>query len=93
MFKGMLIKESIEDENIIDYLTVHKVELWNTGGKPKYWTVLFFTASDRKFPELISKVMISDKAKGGNWFVDFKAENIKYIVFRNKILKYSIGNQ
>lgn len=37
--------------------------------------------------------MISDKAKGGNWFVDFKAENIKYIVFRNKILKYSIGNQ
>lgn len=37
--------------------------------------------------------MISDEAKGGNWFVDFKAENIKYIVFRNKILKYSIGNQ
>ena len=30
---------------------------------------------------------------GGNWFVDFKAENVKYIVFNRKILKYQIGNQ
>lgn len=39
LFEGALIKESIEDENILDYIYVHKVELWNTGGKPKYWTV------------------------------------------------------
>lgn len=92
LFEGMLIKESIEDENIIDYLTVHKIELWNTGGKPKYWTVLYFTAADSRFPELISKVMVANETKGGNWFVDFKAGNIKYIVFRNLVLKYTIGN-
>lgn len=92
LFEGVLIKESIDDESIIDYLTVHKVELWNTGGKPKYWTVLFFTATDVHFPELISKVMIADAQRGGNWFVDFKAENVKYIVFRDKVLKYHIGN-
>lgn len=36
--------------------------------------------------------MISDENRGGNWFVDFKQENTKFIVFRNKILKYKIGN-
>ena len=93
VYEGILIKESIDDENILDFLNINKIELWNTGGKPKYWTVLFFTSSRKDFPEQISKVMISDPDNGGNWFVDFKAGNEKYIVFRDKVLKYHIGNQ
>lgn len=93
IYEGVLIKESIEDENIIDLLNIHKVELWKTNGKPKYWTVLFFTCARTDFPEQISRVMISGPDNGGNWFVDFKAGNEKYIVFRNKVLKYQIGNR
>lgn len=93
VYEGVLIKESIEDDSIIDSINVHKIELWNTGGKPKYWTVLFFTSDKKDFPEQISKVMLAEPDKGGNWFVDFKAGNVKYIVFKNKILKYQIGNQ
>ena len=93
VYEGVLIKESIEDDSVIDILHVHKVELWNTGGRPKYWTVLFFTCDRKDFPEQISKIMVSDPDKGGNWFVDFKSGNEKYIVFKNKILKYQIGNQ
>lgn len=93
VYEGILIKESISDENVIDFLNIHKIELWNTGGKPKYWTVLFFTSDRKDFPELISKVMIADPNNGGNWFVDFKTGNEKYIVFKDKILKYQIGNQ
>ena len=92
-YEGILIKESIEDENILDLLNIHKVELWNTGGKPKYWTVLHFSCAERDFPERISRVMISDPRKGGNWFVDFRAGNVKVIVFRDKVLKYRIGDQ
>lgn len=92
VYEGVLIKESIEDDAIIDLLNIHKVELWNTGGRPKYWTVLFFTSAHRDFPKQISKVMIADGERGGNWFVDFKAGNEKYIVFRDKVLKYHIGN-
>ena len=93
IYEGILIKESICDENILDFLTVHKVELWNTGGKPKYWTVLYFTSAKKDFPNLVSKVMRSNKDGSMNWFVDFKAGNEKYIVFRDKVLKYTIGNQ
>lgn len=93
VYEGALIKESVTDDTIIDLLNVHKIELWNTGGKPKYWTVLFFTSDKKDFPEQISKVMGTDPDNGGNWYVDFKAGNLKYIVFKDKILKYQIGNQ
>ena len=93
VYEGVLIKESVEDDTVIDLMIVYKVELWNAGGSPKYWTALFFTSMENSFPERISKVMIADPERGGNWFVDFKAENVKYIVFRDKILKYRIGNQ
>ena len=93
VYEGILIKESIDNENILDFLNINKIELWNTGGKPKYWTVLFFTSSRIDFPEQISKVMISNPDNGGNWFVDFKSGNEKYLVFRDKVLKYQIGNQ
>ena len=36
IYEGVLIKESVNDENIIDFFNIHKIELWNTGGKPKY---------------------------------------------------------
>ena len=93
VYEGVLIKESVTDDAIIDLLNVHKIELWNTGGKPKYWTVLFFTSDIKDFPEQVSKVMGPDPENGGNWFVDFKAGNVKYIVFKDKLLKYQIGNQ
>ena len=92
VYEGILIKESIADDAVIDFLNIHKIELWNTGGKPKYWTALFFTSDKENFPEQISRVMLSG-SDGENWFVDFKADNEKYIVFKDKILKYQIGNQ
>ena len=93
MYEGILIKESITDDAIIDLIHVHKVELWDAGGKPKYWTALFFTCDRKDFPEQISRVMVSNLDNGGNWFVDFKSGNEKYIVFKDNILKYQIGNQ
>ena len=88
IYEGILIKESIADDTIIDFLNVHKVELWNVGGTPKYWTALFFTCDKVDFPEQISRVILSNTDNGEKWFVDFKADNEKY-----KILKYQIGNQ
>ena len=93
IFEGVLIKESVTDDAIIDMLHIHKIELWNTGGRPKYWTVLYFTSDKSDFPEQVSRVMKTDPDDGGNWFVDFKAGNTKYIVFRDRILTYRIGDQ
>lgn len=93
VYEGTLIKESITDDALIDLLHVHKVELWKTGGTPRYWTALYFSSDHKDFPYQASRVMIADPERGGNWFVDFKAGNQKYIVFKDKILKYRIGHQ
>lgn len=92
MPKRNLVKESIEDENVLDYLNINKVELWKTNDRPKYWTMLFFTSNCTDLPKKISKAVIADTEGAGNWFVDFKCGNTKYIVFRNTVLKYTIGN-
>lgn len=91
VYQGVIIKESINDENILDFISINKVEVWITNDKPKYWTVLFYTSNQKDFPELLSKVIISDD-KVGNWFADMKSGNIKIIVFKDKVLKYQIGN-
>lgn len=92
LYEGILIKESLTDDSILDSLNIHKMELWHTGGKPNYWTALYFTCDKKDFPQQIAKVMRSDPVTGDNWFVDFKAGNEKYIVFYEKILNYQIGN-
>lgn len=93
IYEGILIKESVEDETIFDILHIHKIELWNTGGKPKYWTACFFTCEKEDFPKQAAKAIKTGEDNDEKWFVDFKAGNEKYVVFRDKILKYQIGNQ
>lgn len=51
IYECVLIKESVTDDSIIDLLKVHKIELWNIAGKPKYCTVLFFTSDKKRFSE------------------------------------------
>ncbi len=52
-----------------------------------------FTCDKRDFPEQISKVMLPASDTNENWFVDFKAGNQKYIVLKDRIFTYQIGNQ
>ena len=90
LYEGILIKESLENDSIIDLLRVHKVELWRTGGHPRYWTALHFSSDIPDLPWQFSRVM---RDKPERWFVDFKAKGVKYIVFRDKVLHYRIGHQ
>lgn len=92
-FEGILLKEGIDSEEILDGLTIYKVELWKTEDKPRYRTALYFSTTSASFPEDAAKVMVADSAKGGNWFADFQDDNTRYLVFRNQILSYKIGNE
>ena len=76
----------------MDEVSVNKVELWNAGGVPKYWTAIFFTASRLDFPVHISRMIKGGKEEGEVWFVDFKAGNRKYAVLKGQVFHYEIGN-
>ena len=86
MFEGAIIKETLRDELLLDYLEIDKVEIWKTNDTIKYWTMIFFRSETEDFPERLAAVLID------GWFADMKAGNRKYIVFKDKVLNYEIGN-
>ena len=57
MYTGLIIKESIQDEKILDEIEIVKVEIWKTNNTPKYWTAISFTSSCEEFPEHLSKAL------------------------------------
>lgn len=93
VYTGLLIKESLDSEDILDLLEIHKVELWRTDHRPKYWTALSFTSTQPDLPQRLAEVMIASPIPGESWFVDLKEENTKYIVLRDLVLHYTIGSR
>lgn len=87
VYRGLIIKETVTDELLLDLLTIEKVEIWKTDNVIKYWTMIWFSSNVPDFPDKLSKVMI-----GGYWFADLISDKIKFIVFKDTVLKYTIGN-
>ena len=87
MFEGVIIKETLADELLLDYVTIDKVDIWKSSDETiKYWTVIWFRSDAADFPQRLAETLIA------NWFADMKEGNTKYIVFKDKVLQYRIGN-
>ena len=87
MYEGAIIKETLADELLLDHLTIDSVEIWKTSDENiKYWTMVFFHSEAEDFPQRLASAIID------GWFADMKCGNTKYIVFKDKVLKYEIGN-
>jgi len=87
MFEGAIIKETLTDELLLDYLEIDKVEIWKTNDAIKYWTMIFFRSETEDLPQ-----RLADRIIGGGWYADMKSGNTKYIIFKDKVLQYEIGN-
>ena len=87
MFEGTIIKETLTDELLLDYLEIDNVELWKTDDTIKYWTMIFFRSETEDFPQRLAGAIIN-----GGWYADMKSGNTKYIIFKDKVLQYEIGN-
>ena len=86
IYTGAIIRETLTDELVLDLLIIDKVEIWKTPNAIKYWTMIWFTSDIPNFPEQLSNVIIP------GWFADMQDNNVKYIVFKDAVLKYTIGN-
>ena len=86
MYEGAIIKETLTDELLLDHLVIDKVDIWKTNNTIKYWTMIFFHSETEDLPQRLANTIID------GWFADMKSGNVKYIIFRNKVLQYEIGN-
>lgn len=95
MMRGILIKESLSDELVLDLLSIEKVEIWkaenHTVSQPKYWTAISFYTNSEQFLDALSKALKEE------WYVDMNTDLEKIIVFKDKVIQYKyedlIGNQ
>lgn len=92
MYSGLIIKESLKDERILDSVEIEAVEIWKTDNTPRYWTAITFSSNIEDFPERLSKALAFFSESGMIWYVDFQNEEYKYIVLRDKMLKYRRGD-
>ena len=90
MYTGLLIKESLSDEKILDFVEIKNVDIWVTNNNPKYWTAVSFVSNCMEFPEKLSKALKDDSQI--KWYVDLNMDNTKYLVLKDIILKYEISN-
>ena len=93
MYSGLIIKESILNEQILDKIDVVNVELWKTDNEPRYWTAISFTSDFEDFPEKLSKALSFSSESGMVWYVDIKDDICKYIVLKDVVLKYHLENK
>lgn len=92
MYSGLIIKESLTDECILDSVEIKGVDIWKTDNTPKYWTAITFSSNVEEFPEKLSMALAFSSENGMIWYVDFQSKEYKYIVLKDTVLKYRHGN-
>lgn len=82
MYTGLLIKESLSDERILDFVEIKNVEIWVTNNNPKYWTAVSFVSDCIGFPENCQRQLV--KIRGYNGMLTLKQKiqnNLSFLVF------------
>jgi len=91
VYKGIIIKESLDDKSILEKIKIIKTEVEKVTFEHKTpwlskWTMHTISIPDNeseKIAELISKAF----DKEHEWYVDFKNYEWHFIIFRNKVFK------
>jgi len=92
-FKGLLLKESLRDLDVLNLVKITKIEKWDVPDavnyQPKIWTAISFEGEKDNVEEIVEKMSKAIKEK---WYLNISTENMEYVVFFNKIFKYPKGN-
>lgn len=92
-YKGVLIKESLQDRTILAYLDVTDTVVEPVVEEDKTpwlesWTLVGFTIPEGKAEKFAVELSQALEAEhGDSWYADFKNERWHYVVFRGRVFK------
>ncbi len=94
MFKGLIIRESLQDASVLDELTITKEETWDIDepgeGQSSVWHVVTVEVESDKMNEVAQT--LSHALDEGKWFVDFSDGQTIVVVFRERVFQYQKGD-
>jgi len=93
MFTGLLLKESLADESILDTLRVTETEVWDVDNavdwQPRRWTALTFEGDDDQADAIARQL---SRVMKPAWYANFSTETHAYVVFAGRFFKYLKGD-
>ncbi len=93
-FKGILLKESLKDESVLEDLEVVKTETWNVENaadyQPDVWTAVYFKGEADEADETAERLSGVLKPR---WYINFSVDNKVYLMFPGKVFKYEKGDK
>jgi hypothetical protein len=94
-FRGVLIKESLEDETILEQINVTSSTDFDqpepSPDQPSHWTLMWFEGSDSEADSVAESLSRALKPRG--WYVDFSTSTHKFVVLPGKVFKYRLGDK
>ena len=90
MFTGLLLKESLADESILDTLRVTETEVWDVDNavdwQPRRWTALTFEGDDDQADAIARQL---SRVMKPAWYANFSTETHAYVVFAGRFSSIS----
>ena len=92
MYTGVILKESLQNDDMLGLIKIQKVELWpapnHAKGQPAYWTAIHFISDEIDLPSILSYSL-----KDTLWYVDMREGNTHtVIVLKDTIIRYPLGD-
>ena len=93
MFIGLLLKESLKNESVLDLVRVTKTEVWDVQNavdwQPKRWTAISFEGESGRADEVAEAM---SRVMKPAWYANFSTETHVYVVFEDRVFKYVKGD-
>jgi hypothetical protein len=91
--KGLILKESLADDRVLELVRITKTETWQVrnavAGQPPVWTALSFEAGDDQADVLAGELSRALKPRG--WYINASTATHVFVVFFSKVFNYPKG--
>jgi hypothetical protein len=92
--KGLLLKESLSDMQILDLVHVIRTESWQVSNaaanQPKVWTAIYFETEDSQDDAVATALSQALKLQG--WYINASTGSYVYVIYPDKVFKYLKGD-
>jgi hypothetical protein len=95
MFTGLLLKESLENDSVLDLIRITRIETWDVDNaalfQPKIWTAIYFEGDESEIDYIVLE--LSQSLKPQAWYINVSTKDDAYVIFPNKVFKYTQGDK
>ena len=88
MFRGLILRESLQSERVLDLVHVDKETVWQdvkgVAGQPTTWTALTVSVTAERLQDVLAVLEQDLKREPVGWYANFSCGDDAFVVFPAK---------